>query len=86
MIEALRRLFGRTEEAVTRLTREEALTLAKKAAAAANVTEELTMSMVRKKGDRLLWVIGTPTVGSGWTVEIDDANGMVGPVQRWGVR
>ena len=86
MIERLRRMFRRPEEPVTRLAREDALQIAKQDAAAAGLAEELTMTTVRKEGDRLLWVVGTPTVGSGWTVEIDDATGMAGPATRWGTR
>ena len=68
------------------MTREEALTLAEQVVNDAGISEQLTVAMVRKEGDRLLWVVGTPTVGSGWTVEIDDATGTAGSVQNWGIR
>ena len=65
MIAAFRRLFGQTEEPVTRMTRDEALAAAADAASAAGMDKELTMAVVRKEGERLLWMVGTPTVGSG---------------------
>lgn len=44
------------------------------------------MAIVRREGPRVFWIVGTPTVGSGWTVEIDDTTGVAGPLQSWGIR
>lgn len=86
MMDALRRLLGVPREPVTRMTRTEALATAQRAAAAAGLDEELSMAVVRRDDSRLLWVVSTPTAGSGWSVEIDDATGDVGSPERWGVR
>lgn len=86
VIEALRRLFGRPADPPTRMTRDAALAAARAAAAAAGVADALDITALRRDGDRVVWVVGTATVGSGVTVEVDDATGAAGAVERWGVR
>ncbi len=80
-----RRLLGR-DEPLTRLTREAAVAAAETAARAAGIDQRLEMTRVRRNGDRIEWLVGTATVGSGVTVVVDDATGIAGPVERWGVR
>jgi hypothetical protein len=86
MLTLLRRLLFGAPRAKTRLTWEEVKVLADTAAQAAHIKGTLTLISVRQLGGRLVWNASTPTAGSGWFVEIDDATGEVGPIRRWGVR
>lgn len=31
-------------------------------------------------------MIHSATIGSGWRLQIDDATGVAGPIERWGLR
>lgn len=86
MIELLRRMFGIRSEPPTRMTRDAALAAARAAATAAGLDVDLGMTSIRREGDRTIWTVGTATVGSGVSIEIDDATGTAGPVTPWGVR
>ena len=44
------------------------------------------MANLQTRGSAKIWVVGTPTVGSGLIVEIDDATEEVLSVRRWGLR
>jgi hypothetical protein len=79
-----RLLFGSRPE--TRMTKQEVKVLADRAAEAAHINRTLGFITVRNINGRITWVASTPTIGSGWSVTIDDATGEVGPVRRWGVR
>jgi hypothetical protein len=86
MLNLLRRLLLGPPTPKTRMTREEVMALAAKAASAAKIKESLGRLTVRQIDGRLTWFASTPTVGSGWSVRIDDETGEVGPVRRWGIR
>jgi len=86
MLALLRRVLFGPASSETRMTRDEAMALAAKAAEAAAIDRVLGWATVRRIDGRLIWVVSTATKGSGWSVSIDDATGEVGPVTRWGVR
>jgi hypothetical protein len=68
------------------MTEEEVKVLVDKAAQKARVDTPLLRINVRNINGRITWVASTPTIGSGWSVTIDDATGEVGPMRRWGIR
>jgi hypothetical protein len=68
------------------MTEEEVKVLVDKAAQKARVDTPLLRINVRNINGRITWVASTPTIGSGWSVTIDDATGEVGPMRRWGLR
>jgi hypothetical protein len=70
----------------TRMTREDVMALAAKAAEAARIKGGLGLVTVRRIEGRVTWIASTPTKGSGWSVSIDDTTGEVGLVKRWGMR
>jgi hypothetical protein len=82
----LRRVVLGPPGRATRMTQDEAMALAAKAAEAAGIDRVLGVAMVRRVDGRLTWIVSTATKGSGWSVSIDDATGEAGPVKRWGIR
>jgi hypothetical protein len=70
----------------TRMTREDVMALAAKAAEATRIKGGLGLVTVRRIEGRVTWIASTPTKGSGWSMSIDDTTGEVGPVKRWGIR
>jgi hypothetical protein len=76
-----------TDRPATRLREAAALEIARNAL---QRDVPLFVSRVRRRSDgpadRIEWLIGTATVGSGQTVRIDDASGEVLEVAPWGVR
>ena len=64
-----------------RLSREEALAIAATAYAG-----RMVVLRIEQSASRALWVIGTPTVGSGHVVVIDDATGTIIANSAWGIR
>jgi hypothetical protein len=81
-----RLLFGPPPPPETRMTKEEVMALAAEAFANTRTDDVLCWPTVHSVDGRLTWIVGTATVGSGWTISIDDATGEVGPVEHWGVR
>jgi hypothetical protein len=71
---------------VGRLDRERVLEIARAAAAGYPGSDRLSMTILHSRGNAKIWVVGTPTVGSGLDVEIDDATEAVLSVRRWGLR
>ena len=71
---------------VGRLDRERVLEIARAAAAGHPEADRLAMSNLQTRGSAKIWVVGTPTVGSGLIVEIDDATEAVLSVRRYGLR
>jgi hypothetical protein len=85
MLQPLRRwLSGRPLQ--TRLTEGEVRVLADKSALKACIDHPLSLVIAHRIGGRIVWTASTATVGSGWSVTIDDATGEQGPVRRWGLR
>ena len=81
-----RLLFGPSPFPETRMTNEEVIALAAAAFGKAGINDVLLWPTVRSIDGRLTWIVGTATIGSGYTVSIEDATGVVGPVKHWGVR
>jgi hypothetical protein len=80
----LQRLFSHPpKRPACLLTETEALAIAR---TAVDTTMPLHVTRVAQTGAGIEWQIGTATVGSGWTVRIDDASGAVIECRRWGVR
>jgi hypothetical protein len=71
---------------VGRLDRERVLEIARAAAAGHPEAAELAMANLQTRGSAKVCVVGTPTVGSGLIVDIDDATEAVLSVRRWGLR
>ncbi len=87
MFAFLKSIFGGTGRPATRLSEAEALGIGRKALAS---DMPLFVKHVKRRtdgpADRVEWVIGTATIGSGHTVRIDDATGTVLEVAPWGLR
>jgi hypothetical protein len=86
MFTLLRRVLFGPLTPKTRMTRDEVMALAAKAAEAAGIDRVLGLATVRRIDGRLTWIVSTVTKGSGWSMSIDDTTGEVGPVKRWGIR
>jgi hypothetical protein len=86
MFTLIRRLALGLRHSETCRTKDEAIALALQAAAKARIDHRYWWATVRRLDSRLTWIVSTATIGSGWSVNIDDATGEVGPVKRWGVR
>jgi hypothetical protein len=69
-----------------RLDRERVLEIARAAAAGYPEAAELAMANLQTRGSAKVWIVGTPTVGSGLIVDIDDATEAVLSVGRFGLR
>jgi hypothetical protein len=69
-----------------RLDRERVLEIARAAAAGYREAAELWTTDLQVRGSAKIWVVSTPTIGSGLGVEIDDATEEVLSVGRWGLR
>jgi hypothetical protein len=69
-----------------RLDRERVLEIARAAAAGYSGAAELWTTDLQIRGNAKIWVVSTPTIGSGLGVEIDDATEAVLSVGRWGLR
>ena len=86
MFSLLNRLLFGPHRPQARMTEQEVRALADRAAHAAHIDRAFSLVVPRSIDGRLTWVASTPTVGSGWSVTIDDATGEIGPVRRWGIR
>ena len=86
MITTLRCLLGLPIEPATRMTRDAVLAVAREAARSAGISDDLSATSVLRRRGRTLWIVATPTTGSGSTIEIDDATGVAAPPERWGIR
>ena len=81
----LRKLFGKSApmRPSCRLTETEALQIARNELGDAT---PLYVTGIARTERGIEWQIGTATVGSGTTISIDDATGVVIEQGRWGVR
>jgi hypothetical protein len=82
----LRRLFHIPPPVLPRLTREQALELARSAAAGTPLAGQRTMTIIGEIEGRNTWFVRTPTVGSALVVTIDDESGTVKEMKRHGIR
>ena len=81
-----RSVLGSTNRLTLRLTREQALALAREASKDDDMSSTLAMTMVREDGGKAIWIVSTPGVGRILEVEIEDATGQVLRVERVGFR
>jgi hypothetical protein len=70
----------------TRLSKEEALIIAQRAAAEDPLCKDLAMVAVQGRAGTPVWIVSSATVGLVLEVSIDDASGAVLAVRRIGVR
>jgi hypothetical protein len=69
-----------------RLSAQQAVELARVAAASDPRHEDLSMSTVQDRSGTLVWIVSTPTIGNTLEVEIDDATAQILHVLRRGSR
>ena len=69
----------------TRLSQQQAGVIAGEAVDGA-VGRWMGRAHLERRGDGLVWIVSSNTVGSGVRVIVDDANGKVLDIERWGVR
>ena len=87
MLKFLRSVFNKGQtEMTTGLTAEQACAIAENEVKGSDWAGQMTMSTTERRDEKLVWIIGSPTVGSGMTVTIDDASGTVISCGTWGVR
>jgi hypothetical protein len=86
MLKLLHRLLFRPRHPETHMTQEQVLALAAEAAAKARINHAFLVPTVQRIDGQLTWNVRTAMIGSGWSINIDDSTGEVGPVKRWGIR
>lgn len=70
-------------EPITRLSAEEALSIAREACVGDPQQQYLGWTKVTKKDAWLVWEVGSVTKGGGLSVEVDDATGRVLGITHW---
>ena len=68
------------------MTPEQVAAVALESMIAAMLPFGTTPPRLQKIEGRLLWIVDSNTIGSGWRVETDDATGIAGPITWWGVQ
>jgi uncharacterized membrane protein YkoI len=87
MFAFFRRFLGESEKPVhSRLSREEAVAIARRAAANDPMSQDLSMAMVREQSGKVVWIVCSAAIGRTLEVTVDDASGDVLDVRRVGVR
>jgi acetylglutamate kinase len=81
----LNRWFGRSHTS-TRLSQEQAVQIARQAAAGQLNCELLGLATVEEQNGKRIWAVSSATIGSSLLVRIDDESGDVLEVKRQGVR
>ena len=79
-------LGGKPPAPPTRLSQEEVLAIARRAAADSPVSEYLTMATPELREGKTVWIVNSATIGMMLEVLIDDGNGEVLKIRRIGVR
>ena len=72
VLNLLRLLLFEPGPAETRMTLEQVMALAAEAAAEARISHAFLGPTVRRIDGRLTWNVRTATIGSGWSINIDD--------------
>ena len=82
------RLLGYAPEPAHRLSREAALSLARTEVSRDGALDPATLqtTQVIEREGRTVWLVATPTVGSGTCVVVDDATGDILGIEFWGKR
>ena len=70
----------------TRLSKDEALAIARRATADDPLCQELNLAAIEQKSGVAVWIVSSATVGLVLEVSIDDATAEVLEVRRLGVR
>jgi hypothetical protein len=70
----------------TRLSEQEVVAIARKAASGLPNCEDLCLVMLEENAGALTWIVRSATIGSALLVWIDDASGEVLEIKRLGVR
>jgi uncharacterized membrane protein YkoI len=70
----------------TRLSKDEALAIARKAASVYPNAEELYLVSLEEKAGVLIWIVSSTTVGRTLFVKVDDASGDVIEIKQVGLR
>ena len=80
--------FGRKKPStpVTRLSRDEALAIARRAAENAPLAAELALTSVQQVSGRTVWIVSSATRGLMLEITIDDADGTVLEQRHVGLR
>jgi hypothetical protein len=87
MFDFLARLLGRsTRSSPTRLSSDEAIAVARRAAAGDPQCENLVLAKVETRSGNATWIISSATVGNMLEVAIDDATGKVLEMKNIGTR
>lgn len=79
-------LVGPRNGRPTRLSRDQALAIARRAAASDPLASRLGAAILEERSGRRLWSVRSATVGLVLVVTIDDATGAVVEMERFGVR
>jgi len=69
-----------------RLRPEQVRVLVAQAVEAAHIDATLGVLTMQRIEGRFMWIAKAATKGSGLQVSVDDATGVVGPIERWGLR
>jgi hypothetical protein len=87
MFDRLRSWLGRSDaEPPSRLSKEDALRIAREGASATHDVRLLTLVRRDVRAGRVVWVVSEAVIGSALVVEVDDATGDVIAVRRTGGR
>jgi uncharacterized membrane protein YkoI len=79
-------LSKQKERPKTRLSEEEVVAIARKAASGQPSCEYLGLVTLEENAGVLIWTVGSATIGSALVVWIDDASGEVLEIKQLGVR
>jgi hypothetical protein len=79
-------LSKKKERPKTRLSEDEVIAIARKAASDYESCEYLGLVTLEENAGTLIWTVGSATIGSALVVWIDDASGEVLEIKQLGVR
>jgi hypothetical protein len=87
MLDFIARWFGkRKHPAQSRLSSDEALAIARRAAAGDPLLEYLSLVKIEQRSGNATWIVSSATVGRMLQVSIDDASGNVLEMKHIGMR
>jgi hypothetical protein len=81
-----RKLHGAPEPKPSLLSEQQARDVAETAVLGTHHAGNMWMAELGHLDGRLIWIVGSASVGSGITVTIDDATGDVISCKPWGIR
>jgi len=87
VLDFLARFLGKSPKPIpTRLSSDEAIAIARRAAADDPQCEDLTIASVEQKSGKAIWIVSPAVVGRHLVISIDDATGQVLEKQHFGTR